>query len=95
MLPIALGLQVVCYRVDTSSHVLTQDAKLRREKQFVISTAAITSAQGTTKKPSTKPSKPFAPRNDHFTARYVPRTCETLTTVTNTVSPATSLEDGS
>jgi hypothetical protein len=43
MLPIALGLQVVCYRVDTSSHVLTQDAKLRREKQFVISTAAITS----------------------------------------------------
>ena len=43
MLPIALGLQVVCYRVDTSSHVLTQDAKLRREKQFVIFTAAIDS----------------------------------------------------
>ena len=43
MLPIALGLQVVCYRVDTSSHVLTQDTKLHREEQFVVSTAAISS----------------------------------------------------
>ena len=43
MLPVALGLQVVCYRVDTSSHVLTQDTKLHREEQFVIFTAAIDS----------------------------------------------------
>jgi len=43
MLPAALGLQVVCYRVDTSSHVLRQDTKLHREEQFVISTAAINS----------------------------------------------------
>jgi hypothetical protein len=41
MLPVALSLQVVCCRVDTSSHVLTRDTELHCEEKFVISAATV------------------------------------------------------